>query len=510
MSAAEDRRWWAMFALVPAVLAVGLDVTVLSVALPSLAADLHATTGQLQWFVVAYSLVFAAAMVPGGMLGDRVGRKLTLLTALGVFGLGSLACAFSTSPGQLIAARALLGLGAAVVVPMATSVLPVLFTEAERPKALATIMTATMLGFPIGPILGGWLLDTTWWGWVFLINIPVVLLGMATVAWLLPESRAEQRPRLDLLGIATSGAGLAALTYGMIEAGDRGWGDAAALCWLAAGLALVFGFVMWERRFPHPMVDLRLFGSTGFSGGTALATGISFAMFGLLFAMPLYFRAALGTNAQGSGLRLLPLVVGLLLGAPMADRLAKRVGDGVAIGLGLTVMACGLAAGATTGTTTGEAFIAGWIALCGLGMGLCLPTAMDAALAALPAESSGVGSAVVQALRMVGGSLGAAVLGSVLNTGYHGELRLSGVPADAAEAIRDGVMAGVTVAERLGSAPLRLSIIEAFLHGLSLMLWASAGLAGLCAVVAVAVMPRHRPGSGSVPSSGDAVREVSS
>jgi MFS family permease len=151
-----DRRWWALFALVPAVLAVGLDVTVLSVALSSLADALQATTGQLQWFVVAYSLVFAAAMVPGGMIGDQVGRKLTLLVALGVFGLGSLACAFSTSPGQLIAARALLGLGAAVVVPMATGMLPVLFTEAERPKALAAIMTATMLGFPLGPILGGW------------------------------------------------------------------------------------------------------------------------------------------------------------------------------------------------------------------------------------------------------------------------------------------------------------------------------------------------------------------
>ena len=495
MNRLGSHRWWALLALVPAALAVGLDVTVLSVALPTLSDALQADTGQLQWFVVAYSLVFAAAMVPGGMLGDRLGRKRTLLGALTVFGLGSLACAFSTSPEQLIAARVVLGLGAAVVVPMALGVLPVLFGEQERPKALAVIMTATMLGYPIGPILGGWLLDNAWWGWVFLMNVPIVLLGLISVGWLVPQSRAARRSRFDPVGIIASAAGLAALTYGVIEAGDRGWGNAPALGWITVGIVVLTGFVLWERHVPEPLVDLGLFAAPGFRWGAALATGISFAMFGLMFALPQYFRAVLGTDAQGSGWRMLPLVGGLLLGAPVADRAAKRLGDGTAIGLGLAVQAAALAAGATTGLSTGAWFTAGWITGCGFGIGLSLPTAMDAALAALPPQRVGVGSAVVQALRMVGGSIGAAVLGSVLNAGYRAGLNLDGVPATAEGTVRDGVMAGIAVADRLGSAPLRESVVLAYLHGMSLLLVVSAGLAALCAVVAVTRMPRHRSGS---------------
>lgn len=443
MTNAADRRWLALFALVPATLAIGLDVTVLTVALPTLATSLHATTGELQWFVVAYSLVFAAAMVPGGMLGDRIGRKRTLLVALAVFGLGSLSCAYASSSGQLIAARALLGLGAAVVTPMILSVLPVLFTEAERPKAIATIMAATMLGYPIGPILGGWLLDNAWWGWVFLMNVPVTLIAMLSVAWLVPESRASQPRGFDPVGIVASSAGLSALTYGVIEAGDRGWTDGTAFTWIVAGVVMLAGFVGWEQRSAEPLVDLGLFRSPGFTWGTALAVGVSFAMFGLMFGLPLYFQAVLGLDAQGSGLRLLPLVVGLLGGAPVADRLAKRIGDGPAIGLGLAVMAA-------------------------------------------------VGTAVVQALRMVAGSFGAAVLGSVLNAGYHARLHLDGLPEAAAAAVRDGVVAGVTVADRLGSATLRDGVVQAFLHGMSLTLWVSAALTAACAALAVLVMPRHR------------------
>lgn len=492
MTISGHRRWWALFGLVPATLAIGLDVTVLTVALPTLATRLHATTGQLQWFVVAYSLVFAAAMVPGGMLGDRVGRKRTLVVALAVFGLGSLACAYSSSPGQLIAARALLGLGAAVVTPMILGILPVLFGDEERPKAIAAIMAATMLGYPIGPILGGWLLDHAWWGWVFLMNVPVTALAMGSVAWLVPESRASQPRRFDLVGIVASSAGLTALTYGVIDAGDRGWTDAGALVWIIVGLVVLAGFVAWERRFVDPLVDLGLFLSRGFTWGTALAVGVTFAMFGLLFGLPQYFQAVLGLDAQGSGIRLLPLVVGLLLGAPVADRLARRIGDGVAIGIGLAVMAVMVGAGTATGASTGWPFTTGWIAGCGFGIGLALPTAMDAALSALSKESSGVGSAVVQALRMVAGSFGAAILGSVLNAQYHAQLHLDGVPAEAAAAVRDGVVTGVAVADRLGSAALRDTVVQAFLHGMSLTLWVSAGLAAGCAVLAVLFMPRHR------------------
>lgn len=489
------RRWWALFALVPAVLAVGLDATVLSVALPTLADALDASTGQLQWFVVAYSLVFAAAMVPAGMLGDRLGRKRVLLAALAVFGLGSLACALAPTPPLLIAARAVLGLGAAAVVPMATSVLPVLFDEEERPKALAAVMTATMLGFPIGPILGGWLLEHQAWGWVFGMNLPVVLLGLVAVTVFLPESRSDRMPGFDVAGMVGSSTGLAALTYGVIEAGERGWTDATTLGFIVAGVAVLAGFVAWERRAADPLVDLGLFGSTGFGWGTALAAMVSFVMFGLMFVLPQYFQGVEGTDAQGGGLRLLPLIGGLLLGAPVADRVARWIGAGAAVGLGLAVMAAAFGVAATTRPTTPATVTSAWVAVAGLGIGLALPTAMDGALAGLSARHSGVGSAVIQALRMVGASFGAAVLGSVLNAGYHAGLGLSdallGLPDAAAAAIRQSVIGGVTVADRLGSAPLRESVIAAYLQGMSATMWACCGLTAACAVLAVIFGPRR-------------------
>jgi len=224
-----SRRWWALMSLVPAALAVSLDATVLSVALPTLGTDLHASTDALQWFVIAYTLAFAAAMIPAGLLGDRVGRKRVLLTSLVVFGAGSLACATATGPATMIAARAILGIGAAAVLPMTMAFITVLFEETERSKALAVIMTVTMLGFPIGPIVGGWLVTNAWWGWVFLINLPVVAVAMVAVAALLPESSATSiagtsvdrtaRGPVDVAGIVLSSAALAALSYGVTEVG---------------------------------------------------------------------------------------------------------------------------------------------------------------------------------------------------------------------------------------------------------------------------------------------------
>src|SRR3954469_9185715 len=224
MDASGTRRWWAVGALVLAVLAVGFDVTILSLALPALATGLHASTSELQWFVAAYTLVFAAAMIPGGMLGDRFGRKKVLLIGLVVFGVSSLAAAYAPSAGAFVAARAVLGLGGAVILPMVLGVVPTLFGPQERRRAIATVMAATMLGYPVGPILGGWLLGHFWWGSVFLINVPVFVLALlATVAWL-PESRATKPKRLDVPGVLTSSAGLAALTYGVIQAGQDSWG----------------------------------------------------------------------------------------------------------------------------------------------------------------------------------------------------------------------------------------------------------------------------------------------
>src|SRR5262245_9690788 len=248
MNGTGNRRWWAIVALATAVLAFGVDATVLNLALPTLATDLHASTSQLQWFVDAYSLVIAAMLLPAGLLGDRFGRKRLLLIALVIFGLGSIGCAYAPSAGWLIAARAVLGFGAAFLLPLAMAVLPVLFSEEERPRALSLLIGATVIAFPVGPLLGGWLLTHYWWGSVFLINVPVVAVAIVAVSLLLPESRGATRARMDIGGIILSSLGLIALTYGVIEAGEIGWGAPRTLAALSVGLLVLAAFVLWEQH----------------------------------------------------------------------------------------------------------------------------------------------------------------------------------------------------------------------------------------------------------------------
>ncbi len=354
MNVLGSRRWWALGALALALLVVGLDGTVLSIALPTLSTRLHASTGQLQWFVDAYLLVLAAVLLPAGLLGDRFGRKKLLLGALVVFGLASLACAYASTAGMLIAARSVLGLSAAFLMPLSMAVLPVLFTPEERPRALGIWVTASAASFPIGPIVGGWLLDNFWWGSVFLINVPVIALGLIAVSLLVPESRDPHPARLDIVGALTSSLGLAGITYGFIEAGEKGWGSSTSLGAIAAGVVALGAFVLWQRwitRRPagQPLVDLGLFRSASFTWGTILATVMNFALFGLLFAIPQYFQAVKGADALGTGLRLLPLIGGLVVGARVGGRLVPRAGAKVVVALGFALLVFGLLSGATTG-----------------------------------------------------------------------------------------------------------------------------------------------------------------
>jgi Na+/melibiose symporter-like transporter len=347
-----------------------------------------------------------------------------------------------------------------------------------------------MLGYPVGPILGGWLLGHFWWGSVFLINVPVVILALlAVVAWL-PESRDTRPRRLDVPGVLTSSAGLAALTYGVIQAGQYGWGDLSAAGPLLGGAVLTGCFVAWERRASEPLVDLTLFRTAAFTVGTLLSTAVSFVMFGVLFAVPQYYQAVLGTDPMGGGIRLLPMIGGILAGAVVADRFAVRVGARAVVGLGFVLLAGALLAGATTSAGSGYALAAAWITVAGLGLGLVLPVAMDAAIGTLREEAGGVGSALIQAVRMVGGSFGAALLGSALNSGYRGHLDLTGLPPAAGHAVREGVYGGLKVARRTGSAALAGNVRAAFVHGMDVLLVVSAGIAVLGALLALFLPPR--------------------
>jgi MFS transporter, DHA2 family, multidrug resistance protein len=500
------RRWLALGALALSVLVVGLDLTVLNLALPTLGTDLHASTSDLQWFIDSYSLVLAAALLPAGVLGDRIGRKKMMTGALVLFGVASLACAYSRSAGELVAARAVLGVGAAVIMPLSLAVLPVLFRPEERQKAIAVVMSAVFLGYPLGPLLGGWLLDNFWWGSVFLINVPVIALALIAVTVLMPESRSELRPRLDTTGAVISSLGLTGLVYGVIKAGENGWTDVTALATMATGIAVLAVFVAWEQRVSRrpdgqPLVQLTLFRSAGFTWGTILATLVSFALFGILFAMPLYFRDVRALNSLGAGVRLLPMIGGMVVGMLAGTRLqsqgatgAPRVGAKALVTSGFAVMAAALAVGAFTTISSGSGFGAAWFAVAGVGLGLAIPAAMNAALGALSAERSGAGSALITALRQVGAALGAAILGTVLSSAYQARLDLAGLPASAAGAVRSGVSGGVEVARGLGSAPLLHSVQTAFVHGLDVMLWCCAGIALAAALLALAFLPRRAGG----------------
>ena len=517
------RKWWALIAIAASVLVVGLDLTVLNLALPTIATDLHASTSDLQWIADAYSLVLAAAMLPAGLLGDRLGRKKVLLVALILFGASSAACAYATSTGELIAARAVLGLGAAAIFPLSLAVIPVLFAPEERQKAIALMASATFISFPIGPIVGGYLLDHFWWGSVFLINVPVVALALIAVAILLPESRSAQRRGVDFLGVILSCAGLAGLTYGFIKAGQDGWTDAAALGTIAAGVVVLAVFVAWERWLTgrnqgddagnlrggkvRPLIELRLFRSAGFTWGTVLSTLVSFAMFGIFFTIPQYFQEVRGVDALGSGLRWLPMIGGMVVGMIGSTRLAspRKAADGQVRGplasakglvtVGFTIMAVTLAFGATTKTASGTGFAAAWLATFGLGLGLAMPQTMNAALSALSAERSGSGSALISAMRQVGATIGVAVLGTVLASVYRSHLVVTGLPAAAAAAAKSSVVAGVAVAHALGSAALLDSARSAFVQGMDTMLWVCGGIALASAILALLFLPRRADGA---------------
>jgi EmrB/QacA subfamily drug resistance transporter len=483
------RRWWAMGALAVCLLTLGLDGTILNVALPTLATALGAGTDGLQWMVDAYILVFAGLLIPLGALGDRVGRKRLLIIGLVVFLGASVGAAYVTTAGALIAARALMGFGSAIMTPVATAIIPVIFAPKERARAIAMFAMAMGLGVPLGPIVGGYLLDHFWWGSIFLINVPVAIIGLVAVGFLVPESRDPDARPVDVLGGLLSTAGLIGLVYGVIAAPRRGWGDGLVELTVGAGLVLLLAFVVWERRHPYPMIDLKLFGRPRFLWGTTAATIAGFALYGLLFTVPQYFQAVQNHSALDTGVRLLPLMGGLVVAASISDRVAARLGAKIPVTVGLTVIAAGLLMAASTSATDPYAWIAAWLAVVGFGTGLALAPAMDAVLGELPVAQAGSGTALTMTLRQVGAALGIALLGSLLASVYTGRLDVSGLPGPAAQAARDSVPGAMAVAAQLHDASLATGAGAAYLHSMSVVLAACGAVALLGALATALALP---------------------
>jgi EmrB/QacA subfamily drug resistance transporter len=475
--------------LVICLLTLGLDGTILNVALPTLATEIGASTSDLQWIVDAYILVFAGLLLPFGAIGDRFGRRRVLLIGLAVFGISSLVAAWTTGTGGLIAARAFMGLGSAIMTPMAMAILPVIFAPAERGRAISMMAAAMGVGVPLGPIVGGWLLDHFWWGSVFLVNVPVAALGIVAALAFIPESRNAHAKPADLVGGALSTIGLVALVYGVIEVPRRGWGTTEVLAAIGLGALLLIAFVIWERRNPYPMIDLGLFRRPRFLWGTVAATIGTSALFGMLFTLPQYLQSVQGHDAFGAGVRLLPLMGGLILGAGGADRIVARIGTKIPVTVGLAVIASGLVLGATAKPDNGYATTAAWLAIVGAGVGLVLAPAMDAVLDELPTDETGAGTALTMTLRQVGAALGIALLGSVLAGAYTERLDVKGLPVPLAHAAQDSVGGAMAVAARLPAPDLAASAADAYLHGMSLVLLVCAGIAVAGAVLVAVALP---------------------
>ena len=491
-----SHRWLALVALVLGVMAIGLDQTVLNLALPTLSTSLNASESQLQWFVTAYTLALAAAMLPAGLMGDRYGRKTVLAGALVLFGVTSVACAYAPSATAFIAARTVLGVAGAALIVMSLSVATVLVPPAERPRAIGIWSAGNFLSLPLGPIVGGYVLAHFWWGWVFLMNVPVIVIGLVAVLKFVPQSRSDRRPGIDVLGVLLSSTGLALLMYGLVEAGDNGWGDSTAIVPSLIGLAALAIFILWEARLTarpggEPLIDLSLFRSRTFSWGIVLAAAGIFGMFGVLFTMPQFLQAIMGVDAQGAGLRFLPTIAGMVVGAIPADRVAKRIGPKFTVALGFGLLTLGMLAGGAMTAGTGDGYIAAWTFVVGMGAGLGLATAASLAVVELSADRSGVGAAVLQTVTKLGPAFGATILGSVLNSTYQSHVSVAGLPADAAAAVERSVFGGLAVAGQLGSPALLDSVRTAFVAGMDDAARVAAVVSLAAMFVALVVLPRR-------------------
>ncbi|WBB63478.1 MFS transporter [Streptomyces sp. WMMC500] len=489
---ASRRRWWALGGLVVSVLVLGFDLTILNVALPTMAADIGATTGELQWIVDAYAVVFAACMLPAGLLGDRFGRRRMLVAGLVIFLAGSLAGPFVSSPEAVIAVRTVMGLGGALIMPLALSVIPTLFGDEERATAVGAVTAGMAVGMPAGPLLGGWLLDHYWWGSVFVVNVPLVVLGIAAALLLIPETRDPSVPRVDPVSAVLSALGLGALVLGVIEGPTRGWDDPLVAGSLAGSAALLGRLALRERRATRPMLDLELLGDRAFRWNAIVAVLATFVVAGLLFLLPQYLQAVMGHDPFGTGLRLMPLMAGLLVAARAAPALMARYGSRTVVSAGMALFAFAMLLGIRTDAFDGYAFMAVWLSVTGLGLGCALVPTMDAALGALPSGRAGGGTGLLITLRQVGGAMGVALLGSLLNGVFTDRLDTEGVPEAAAEKARESVVAAHAVAERLGAPRLAESADAAYVDGMGQGLLVCGIAALLTAVVTAVRLPDGR------------------
>lgn len=488
----SPRRWWVLLALVLVVIAFDLNLTMVNVALPTLATDLGASSAQLQWFSSSYSLMVAAALLPAGVIGDRFGPKQPLILALVVLGATALLCTRASSPGELIAGQLVLGVSAGFLPALTLALVKMTFPRHELTRALAIWSVGMTVGIPLGPIAGGYLTSHFGWPSIYLLNVPLVLVGAIMLGALLPPQGGSRAARLDPVGALLSSFGIIASVYGLTLTGEAGWGSAPVLLALGMGAVLLVAFVLWLRRARHPIVDPALFQSPGFRGGVILSTLVTFALMGAVFTLPQYFHVVHGAEAIGTGLRLMPVVGGLLAGVFFTGLIQRRAGRHVIIAAGFGLLGLGAACGAMFASDERYLVTALWLVVAGSGIGLTMPSSIDLAMGSVPERQSGAGSGTLQAIRQVGGTLGIAILGTLLAGAYSSRVDVTGLSPTDAVAVRRTASAGLEVAARGGDAGLADSVRWSFIAGMETTLWASAVIA--LAGVALAFVLARPPG----------------
>ncbi len=472
--------------------------TALNVALPTLVRELHASETQLQWITDSYSLVFAGLLLPAGALGDRFGRKGALQLGLSVVGIGCLLSTFATSADQLIATRALMGAGAAFVMPATLSILANVFPPAERPRAIAIWAGFAGAGGAIGPIISGLLLDHFWWGSVFFVNVPVVIVALIAGAILLPTSRDPQHVRLDPTGAVLSITALAALLFAIIEAPVEGWGSVSTIGGFVVFVVAAISFVTWERRSSHPMLPMSFFSNRRFSVGAGTITLNFFCMYGLFFVFTQYLQFVRGYSPLEAGLSTLPLAVMLIVFAPRSAKAVVRWGQARVQAGGLCFTAVGLLVMSAVGPDTGYWVIALGLAIVGFGVAFTTAPATNAIVSSVPLAKSGVGSAVNDTTREVGGALGIAVLGSLVASAYQSSVHsaVSRLPHALGSAVNSSVGEALGVAHALpGRAGQHLATLasNAYTDAMGTALVIAAVVALAAAVMVLVFFPREQP-----------------
>ncbi len=485
---AEERRWLILIVLCFSLLVIVLDNSILNVALPTIQRELHASTSELQWMVDSYTLVFAGLLLTAGSLGDRFGRLPALQFGFIVFGIGSVLSAVSGSAGELIGFRAFMGIGGAFIMPATLSIITNVFPARERGRAIGVWAATAGVAVALGPLTGGALLEHFYWGSVFLVNIPIVIIGVLAGVFLIPDSKDPTARRLDPVGAVLSIAGLSAVLYAVIEAPAKGWLAGSTLGFFAVGSLLLAGFFLWEVHSANPMLDFSFFKNPRFSIASVSIMLTFFAMFGSLFVLTQYLQIVIGYSPIQTGVRLLAFAIPMMLLSPLSPRFVEKLGAKVVIAAGLGLFILGLLLGTGLDENAQYGDMVWRIVIMASGMALIMAPTTDSIMGSLPLARAGVGSAVNDTTRQVGGAVGVAVVGSVYASIYTSKvvdgLSANDAPRELIAAAEESIGAGLAAASSAGQAFVDV-VKSSFVDGFHAGLYVGAGvlLVGLVAVV---------------------------